>query len=144
PVLTSSEKFSSADPGVCTVFVDGLRYDVASKLSARLADFGAVHTSACWTSMPSVTASGKAWCSPVAQWVSGTQSDVEFEPRVAADGKSLSGHNFRKLLTEQGIQPLDKHETGDPKGRAWNEAGDVDEYSHEHGIRIGRDLDVRL
>ena len=144
PVLTSSEKFSSADPGVCTVFVDGLRYDVASKLSARLADFGAVHTSACWTSMPSVTASGKAWCSPVAQWVSGTQSDVEFEPRVAADGKSLSGHNFRKLLTEQGIQPLDKHETGDPKGRAWTEAGDLDHYGHEHGIRLARDLDVQL
>src|SRR5690606_4289600 len=66
------------------------------------------------------------------------------EPRVAADGKSLSGHNFRKLLTEQGIQPLDKHETGDPKGRAWTEAGDLDHYGHEHGIRLARDLDVQL
>jgi hypothetical protein len=94
--------------------------------------------------MPSVTASGKAWCSPVAGLVSGTAEDVEFEPRVAADGKPLSGHNFRKLLTDNGVQPLDKHETGDPSGRAWTESGDLDHYGHEHGVRLARDVDAQL
>jgi hypothetical protein len=69
---------------------------------------------------------------------------VEFEPRVAADGKPLSGHNFRKLLTENGVQPLDKHETGDPSGRAWTESGDLDHYGHEHGVRLARDVDTQL
>ena len=144
PPIPGGEDLSAEEAGVCTLFVDGLRYDVASQLSTRLSDLGAVHSSARWTSMPSVTASGKAWCSPVAQWVSGTPDDVEFEPRVAADSKPLSGHNFRKLLAEKGVQPLDKHETGDPKGRAWTEAGDLDHYGHEHGIRLARDLDTQL
>lgn len=135
---------AAADSGTCTVFVDGLRYDVAQRLRAKLDGLGTTMLAARWTSMPSVTASGKAWCSPVAALVSGTTEDVEFEPRVAADGKPLSGHNFRKLLAENGVQPLDKHETGDPRGRAWTESGDLDHYGHEHGVRLARDVDAQL
>ena len=76
--------------------------------------------------------------------ISGTADDVDFEPRVSADGKSLSGHNFRKLLAEHGIQALAKHEAGDPQGQAWTETGDLDHYGHEHGIRLARDLDTQL
>ncbi len=128
----------------CTVFVDGLRYDVAKRLEQRLSSLGTTSLSACWTSMPSVTASGKAWCSPVAGFVAGSPDDVDFEPRVAVDGKPLSSHNFRKLLSEHGIEPLEKHETGDPQGRAWTEAGDLDHYGHEHGIRLARDMETQL
>lgn len=135
---------SGSAAGTCTVFVDGLRYDVAVQLQQRLASLGKASLSARWTSLPSVTASGKAWCSPVAAHISGTVEDAEFEPRVAADGKPLSGHNFRKLLSEHGVQPMDKHETGDPQGQAWTEAGDLDHYGHEHGLRLARDLDMQL
>lgn len=138
------EKADTTAAGTCNVFVDGLRYDVAMQLEQRLAPLGKTTLSANWTTLPSVTASGKAWCSPVAAHISGTTEDVEFEPRVSAGSKQLSGHNFRKLLTDHGIQPLDKHETGDPLGRAWTEAGDLDHYGHQHGIRLARDLDVQL
>lgn len=130
--------------GTCTVFVDGLRYDVAKRLEQRLSSLGTTSFSANWTSMPSVTASGKAWCSPVANFVTGSSEDTEFEPRVAADGKPLSAYNFRKLLTEHGVDPLDKHETGDPQQCAWTEAGDLDHYGHEHGIRLARDMETQL
>jgi hypothetical protein len=130
--------------GTCTVFVDGLRYDVARLLEKRLLSLGTTKLEANWTSRPSVTASGKAWCSPVAGLIAGTVEDVDFEPRVAADGKSLSGHNFRKLLTEHGVTPLEKHETGDPQTRAWTEAGDLDHYGHEHGVRLARDMKTQL
>lgn len=135
---------AAADSGTCTVFVDGLRYDVAHRLRAKLDGLATTTLAARWTSMPSVTASGKAWCSPVAGLVSGTADDVEFEPRVAEDGKPLSGHNFRKLLIDNGVQPLEKHETGDPSGRAWTESGDLDHYGHEHGVRLARDVDAQL
>ena len=138
------EQASVARAGTCTVFVDGLRYDVAVQLQQRLLALGNTELLARWTSLPSVTASGKAWCSPVATHIAGTAVDTEFEPRVAADGKPLSGHNFRKLLTEHGVQPLDKHHTGDPQGQAWTEAGDLDHYGHEHGLRLARDLDTQL
>ena len=130
--------------GVCTVFVDGLRYDVAMLLKARLAGLGKVTTRAMWTSMPSVTASGKPWASPVARWVSGKKADEDFQPSVAADGKPLSTHNFRKLLTDHGFQVLDKHENGDPSGKAWVECGDLDHYGHAHGLRLARDMKTQL
>lgn len=139
-----TEQASGLGAGTCTVFVDGLRYDVAVQLQQRLLALGDTSLSARWTSLPSVTASGKAWCSPVAAHIGGTAADTEFEPRVAADGKPLSGHNFRKLLADQGVQPLDKDETGDPQGQAWTEAGDLDHYGHEHGLRLARDLDSQL
>lgn len=138
------EQASVARAGTCTVFVDGLRYDVAVQLQQRLLALGNTELLARWTSLPSVTASGKAWCSPVAAHIAGTAVDTEFEPRVAADGKPLSGYNFRKLLTEHGVQPLDKHQTGNPQGQAWTEAGDLDHYGHEHGLRLARDLDTQL
>jgi hypothetical protein len=126
------------------VFVDGLRYDVSMQLKTKLAELGKVTVSAMWTSMPSVTASGKAWASPVAQWVSGKKTDEDFEPSVAADGKPLSTHNFRKLLIEHGFQVLDKHESGDPSGKAWVECGDLDHYGHAHGLRLARDMETQL
>lgn len=131
-------------PGTCTIFVDGLRYDAAQRLLARLASMGTAHIDAYWTSLPSVTASGKAWCSPVASSIGGTKADVEFQPRVTSNSRPLSSHSFRKLLLEQGIQVLDSHELGDPAGCAWTEAGDLDHYGHAHGIRLARDMDVQL
>ena len=133
--------------GICTVFVDGLRYDVAMQLEERLAALGKVTASARWTSMPSVTASGKAWASPVAPWVSGKKADEDFQPSVAADGKPLSTYNFRKLLADHGIQVLDKHETGEPgasHAKAWVECGDLDHYGHAHGLRLARDMSAQL
>ena len=140
----ASSKGDTKAEGLCTVFVDGLRFDVAMKLKERLAVLGAVSSTAMWTSMPSVTASGKAWISPVSQWISGKKADDDFQPSVAVDGKPLSAHNFKKLLTDQGFQVLDKHESGDPSGKAWVEFGDLDHYGHEHGVRLARDMDNQL
>ncbi|MBK1656249.1 BREX-1 system phosphatase PglZ type B [Allochromatium vinosum] len=134
----------SGSNGTCLVFVDGLRYDVAIRLKERLESLGRVELEARWSSLPSVTASGKVWCSPVAPLAVGDASDQDFTPQVAGDGKPLSAHHFRRLLTEQGFQPLDSQATGDPTGRAWTEAGDLDHYGHEHGLRLARDLDHQL
>lgn len=130
--------------GLCTVFVDGLRYDAAAVLQTMLGSVGTAALSAAWTSIPSVTASGKVWASPVAHAVAGKKADEDFQPSVAADGKPMSTYNFRKLLEEQGVQVLDKHQTGDPAGRAWVECGDLDHYGHEHGLRLARDMHGQL
>lgn len=130
--------------GHCTIFVDGLRYDVAMRLKEPLGSVGEVSLSSSWTSIPSVTASGKAWASPVAQFVGGKVTNEEFEPCVKGDDKPLNAYNFRKLLGEHDIQVLDKHETGDPTGKAWVECGDLDHYGHAQGLRLARDLDAQL
>jgi hypothetical protein len=112
--------------GTCTVFVDGLRYDVAVQLQERLISFGTTNLDARCASLSPVTASGKAWCSPVSAFVSGAQDDFDFSTRVSADSKPLSGHNFRKLPAENGVQSLSKYESGDPQDRALTEAGALD------------------
>ena len=115
----------------------GLRYDVARMLKDRLSALGEVRLESKWTCLPSVTASGKAWCLPVARLIAGGIGDQDFSPHIAADGKVLSSQTFHKLLASDGIQYLDKQETGEPSGCAWVECGDLDHYGHEHGIGIG-------
>jgi PglZ domain len=136
--------FDALPERVCVVFVDGLRYDVAEMLTMRLAHLGRTTLTANWTTMPSVTASGKAWCSPVAHLITGTKADSDFEPRIAADSKPASSQNLKKLLLDSGVVPLDKDDTGDPTIRAWVECGNLDHYGHEHGTRLARDMDSQL
>ena len=126
--------------GVCTVFVDGLRYDVAVDLSKRLESIGRVSMDTQWTSLPSVTSSGKAWVSPVAHKITGQSADAEFQPGVTDSGKPLTTYHFRKLLDDEGIQFLASSETGQPSGRAWTECGDLDHFGHEHQLRLSREL----
>ena len=131
---------TSLEQGLCTVFVDGLRYDVAVDLSKRLEALGSVSVDTQWTSLPSVTSSGKAWVSPIAHKITGQPTDVEFQPGVTDSGKPLSNYHFRKVLDDEGIQFLTFNETGQPSGRAWTECGDLDHFGHEHPLRLAREL----
>lgn len=134
-----------SDPaGTCVVFVDGLRFDVAQMLASRLGAMGQLTLNSGWTSLPSFTASGKAWVSPVANLIAGKADDADFEPNVAATMKPLNTYNFRKLLADAGYEPLSGSETGDPTGKAWVECGDLDHFGHEHGLRLARDIDSQL
>lgn len=133
-----------AEPGTCWLFVDGLRYDLAVRLQQRLAARGTITLGARWTCLPSVTASGKPWCSPVVGALGGAGSETEFVPAVVADGKPATAHHFRRLLGELGVPYLAREETGDPAGQAWTEAGDLDHYGHEHGLRLAREADALL
>jgi hypothetical protein len=113
-------------------------------LAGRLAALGHVALNSGWTSLPSVTASGKAWVSPVANLIAGKADDADFEPNVAATMKPLNTYNFRKLLADAGYAPLSGSETGDPTAKAWVECGDLDHFGHEHGLRLARDIDGQL
>lgn len=128
--------------GDCVFFVDGLRFDVGKALTSKLEDAGISCNFGCaWAPFPSVTASGKAWVSPVADQITGRPTDKDFEPSLKSEDKPLSTHNFRKLLKESGWQILKGFESGDPSGSAWVEFGDLDHYGHEHGIRLSHEID---
>jgi hypothetical protein len=132
-------------PGLCVIFVDGLRFDVARLLVPKLekANIKAVLDSK-WTSIPSVTASGKAWVSPVASLIQGSANNKDFEPNVSADGKPLSSYNFKKLLVDSDWQVLGRDELGDPAGSAWTECGDLDHFGHEHGLKLAKEIPNQL
>ena len=134
-----------AVPGLCIMFVDGLRYDVARRLLDILEKAELKPAiEANWTSIPSVTSSGKAWVSPVAGLIQGNVDNKDFEPCVQVDGKPLSGYNFKKLLDANGWQVLGRDETGDSKGSAWTECGDLDHFGHEHGLKLAKEIPAQL
>ncbi len=140
-VMKESEAATYA-AGLCLVFVDGLRYDIAQRLVALLTTAGhAVELSSSWSSVPSVTASGKPLASPISHRVSGSAADSDFEPSVKGEGTSLNTHHFRRLLDEEAWQYLPPSECGDVAGKAWTEVGDLDHYGHQHGLKLARDME---
>lgn len=144
PVLAKPDAAASG-AGLCIVFVDGLRYDVAHRLTELLQAKGHdIELEAAWTSVPSVTASGKAWVSPVAHRVQGTAADSEFEPEVKGEGKPLNTHHFRRILAEEGWTHLTPSECGEAIGKAWTEVGDLDSYGHQHGLKLAREMERLL
>jgi hypothetical protein len=123
--------------GECWLFLDGLRFDVAQDLARALTGAGlesAVETA--WAPVPSVTASGKVACSPVAAMARGRSTDEDFVPGHATLDRPLDTVLLRKVLRAEGWQVLGPNESGDPTGRAWTEFGDLDHYGHEHGLRL--------
>ena len=136
------QKGSYQAGGQCVFFVDGLRFDVGRHLSLRLAQAGLqINAGHAWAPFPSVTASGKAWVSPVAGEVIGRPTDKDFEPSLKSEDKPLSSHNFRKLLGEAGWQVLKGYDLGETQGNAWLEFGDLDHFGHEHGLRLAHEVD---
>lgn len=120
----------SVQPGTCVLFADGLRYDLAARLTASLTQGGVLaEIRASIGPLPGVTPSAKPAQSPVAdRLIAGFGLDT----RVAATGTALNQTAFRKLLDEAGWQVIGKDGTGKPgdSARAWTELGDIDSYGH--------------
>lgn len=132
--------------GLCIVFIDGLRFDLAKRLESLLVRKGkTVESQIGWAALPSVTATAKPAVSPVRHLIRGQEVNDDFEPSVAATGQSLrGGYHLRRLLTDSGWQILERSETGNPDGVAWTEAGDIDHEGHERGAQLARNLDSIL
>lgn len=126
------------------LFVDGLRFDVGKRLSARLKEkeFDVVE-SPFWVPLPSVTATGKPAVTPIAHKINGSEVNSDFEPCVAETGQSLKGGNhLRRLLKESGWDVLSSNDNGTGQGYAWCEFGNIDHVGHEQGARLARHLEA--
>lgn len=132
--------------GQCILFVDGLRFDLAKTLETMLTQkCCSVESQVQWAALPSVTTTGKPAVAPVSHLITGQDASADFEPSVAATGQSLKGgYHLRKLLGDQGWQVLGRTECGDPSGKAWTEAGDIDHEGHERGWQLAQHLDRLL
>lgn len=129
-------------PGVCLLFVDGLRYDLARRLAADLEADGCTvaHTSV-WTTLPSVTASGKPMVTPVPELFYGQTVSADFAPVLSETGHALSGRQaLARVLEDAGWSVLEGTECGDGQGRAWCEAGNIDHDGHDRGARLARQI----
>ncbi|MDP2663722.1 MAG: BREX-1 system phosphatase PglZ type B, partial [Dehalococcoidia bacterium] len=130
--------------GTCLLYVDGLRMDIAQRLSKRLGQRG-LNTEVGWrlTALPPITATARPAVTPVGQDLHG---GPELSPATDA-GTAVDVTVLRKLLKEtpahyQVLGPNDL--LGDPNGLAWAEAGDFDENGHTKGVGLVYQLDSEL
>jgi hypothetical protein len=137
-----TEPLPHPEPGTVRVFIDSLRMDIAHRLASRLRE-GGMSADLTWrmTALPTITSTAKPAVTPIASVLrSGPQLTPLGPTGVAADIAVL-----RKLLKEAGYQVLDVNDPiGDPSGRAWTEAGDLDEIGHMRGVGMAPHVEAAL
>lgn len=115
-------------PGTCVMFCDGLRLDLAHRLEGALKDVGlATDLGTRLTALPSITTTAKPAVSPVASAFTGAKG---LDPVTKTSGSSHNVEVLRKLLDDASYQVLVNDDLGDPAGRAWTEARNIDNIGH--------------
>jgi len=131
-------------PGVVLLFVDGLRFDLARELEALLATDQRLDISlaTAFTSVPSVTSSGKVWVSPVGQSATGGNAGG-FEPSLPKG--AYTAEKLRKAMEAEVYALVDDENPTFAYGKGWAEfSGDIDSDGHHKGVRLARVLGSHL
>lgn len=129
------------EPETAVVYVDALRFDLATRVARRLSPLvAAVETRL--AAFPSVTPTGQPAVAPIAVVTSG---GTAFD---AADdqGRALKGAVLRTALARAGVQFLDwdAAESGDPSGKAWTQTNSIDSLGHSQGHALAHLVDHQL
>jgi hypothetical protein len=131
---------ASSMPGTVTIFVDGLRLDVAHRVLDRLAGGSLdVQLATNLAALPTITQTTKPTLVPVAANL--LAAGPGLRPTNAATGAQASIQALRALMADAGVQVLGPTDTGDPSGVAWAEAGELDHRGHDVGVRLVDYLD---
>jgi hypothetical protein len=136
---------SDVPKGTAILFADGLRFDLAQKLKAKLAEKGLqLELGWRWTALPTVTPTAKPAASPIAELFTGDEGCEEFRPRIKDGGKDLTSDRFKQLLEERGCQVLSDKKLGQPDGVAWQEYGSIDSTGHKEGWKLAKRVPEEL
>jgi len=127
--------------GTCTLFVDGLRTDIAHLLVEKLRIQGLeVKQNPYWAALPSVTATGKPAVMPIRDQLVGEKYVSEFLPQVKSGGQQATSDKLNHLLDLKEWQNLDQVHPGNGSGLGWYEAGDIDSTGHNSGISLAKQI----
>jgi len=132
----------TAEAGTCLLFADGLRYDLAVRLTEILRERGyTTGENRRWAALPSVTATAKPAVTPIAEKLEGRGLPDSFTPEVS-DGdecKPLTHARLQSLLKSEGYQIIGTSEVGEPakpNSRGWAETGEIDKRGHDLQIKL--------
>jgi len=128
------------------LFVDGLRFDCAKKLSELLVTSG-FHAEECsrWTGLPSITAS----CKPIlveamVGEASYTGDVTNFDALSSYEFKKLLEQNHWQIVNHKGTIPAPSRNAGILVRKLWKEYGNLDELGHSQGWRMAKHIDSTL
>jgi len=129
--------YSAPAAGICYMFADGLRYDVAQKLMMELEKSG-LHCDCRWQfgPVPGVTSAAKPAATPLSNFDFRGANNLETE---FADGRKVTADSLRNELKKAGFQILMGSDAGQPRqGPAWTESGAFDSIGHSEGAGLAR------
>lgn len=124
--------------GAVVLFVDGLRFDLARELERLLGmDNGlGVSLEPGFTSIPSVTSSGKVWVSP-ARKLAKEGDGSGFEPKLPKG--AYTADKLRKAMESEVFVLVDTENPSLAYGKGWAEfPGDIDSDGHNKGLKLAR------
>ncbi len=132
----------ATDP--CILFVDGLRYDCAKRLSTFLAEREfTIQEEAKWAPLPSVTGTGKPAVAPLT-----TKAESVTDDPDGYNFEVLNTNNLRKTIKDNGYTILLNDGSPIPSAvpgqKLWVECGDIDHEGHSRGWKLARQIDVIL
>lgn len=134
---------AAASKGTVTVFVDGLRLDIAHRVEERLLSIGlGVECTTSLAALPTVTQTSKAALVPVVK--DALAAGPELAPSNSKSGAKATIQVLRSLMSANDVQVLGSTEMGDPSGAAWTEAGEIDHRGHDSGVRLVDYLDQEV
>jgi hypothetical protein len=118
---------------ICTLFIDGLRFDIGAAMAAELEQRGLIaRVSPRFSPLPTVTATAKAAVMTVPGQLHGASAE-DFTPLLGI--KQATAPVLRNALSERGVEIFENSETRFPSGAAsggWAEFGAIDSYGHAH------------
>lgn len=134
-----------AERGACLLFADGLRFDLARRLSTVLEQRSLKTTFRHrWSALPCVTATAKPAVSPVSDLLTGKGIPSDYAPTIKTTDEDLTHARFQKLLKESGYQIVGSEENSGPvkaTNRGWTEFGTIDRRGHDMQIELASQLD---
>ena len=137
-----------AGDDVCILFADGLRFDLAQRLTEWLEGRGLrVELGRRWAAIPTVTATAKPAVTPVAEQVEGDALDSDFSARLKSRGKPADAPGLRAAMKAYGYQLLGGSGSYAPRShpaRGWIEMGAFDRRGHQMGVRVAHELDNEI
>lgn len=138
----------SVPAGTALLFVDGLRLDLARQVESALMSAGLkTDLQHRFTSVPSVTSSGKVWCSPAFAAARHCEGATGFDPvlRVADSDGDYTAERLRRAIQDQGVTVLDLDAPAPASGVGWAEfLDDIDADGHNKGLRLAEEAPRHL
>ena len=133
---------------VCLLFVDGLRYDIAQRLLARLEARGLKsRMKARLTAVPTITATAKPAATPARQSLEGRDAAEDFLPVFRDSGQAASAQRLRDWMAKQGVEIIEPGEMLMPVGAeagGWTESGQFDHLGHSLQGELPRHLELQI
>ena len=138
----------ATEKDVCLLFVDGLRYDIAQRLLARLEARGLKsRIKPRLTTVPTVTATAKPAATPARPSIEGKDAAGDFQPVFKDSGQVASAQRLRDWMAKQKVEIIEAGELKMPVNAdagGWTESGQFDHLGHSLQDELPKHLDLQI